>query len=179
LKGVGRNPKGDGKKKGGLKVHMLTDVHADVALYARISEAKQQDKKFLKYLNLPQGSMIVFDKAYNHYWQFAKWTNDKVNFVCRLKDNAVYEIQEVLFEDPNSDKQFGVLKEEHIHLNYAEQKNSKKTKTLCLRKVTYRVALMCKYSWTIETSFKKLKQKGTSKNPNLCVTLHRQNAHLL
>ena len=23
LKGVGRNPKGDGKKKGGLKVHML------------------------------------------------------------------------------------------------------------------------------------------------------------
>ena len=26
MKGVGRNPKGDGKKKGGLKVHMLTDV---------------------------------------------------------------------------------------------------------------------------------------------------------
>ena len=52
LKGVGRNPKGDGKKKGGLKVHMLTDVHADVAIYARISEAKRHDKKFLKYLSL-------------------------------------------------------------------------------------------------------------------------------
>ena len=26
LKGVGRNPKGDGKKKGGLKVHMLIDA---------------------------------------------------------------------------------------------------------------------------------------------------------
>jgi hypothetical protein len=26
MKGVGRNPKGDGKKKGGLKVHLLTDV---------------------------------------------------------------------------------------------------------------------------------------------------------
>ena len=26
LKGVGRNPKNDGKKKGGLKVHMLTDA---------------------------------------------------------------------------------------------------------------------------------------------------------
>jgi len=25
LKGVGRNPKGDGQKKGGLKVHMLID----------------------------------------------------------------------------------------------------------------------------------------------------------
>jgi hypothetical protein len=26
LKGVGLNPKGDGKKKGGLKVHMLIDA---------------------------------------------------------------------------------------------------------------------------------------------------------
>ena len=95
LKGVGRNPKGDGKKKGGLKVHMLTDVHADVPVFARISEAKQHDKNFLKYLNVPKGSMIVFDKAYNHYWQFAKWTQDEINFVCRLKDNAPYEVQEI------------------------------------------------------------------------------------
>jgi hypothetical protein len=178
LKGVGRNPKGDGKKKGGLKVHMLTDIHADVAVFARISEAKQHDKKFLKYLNLPKDSMIVFDKAYNHYWQFAKWTEEEINFVCRLKDNAVYAVQEVLFENTLPDKQKGVLREEHIHLKYAENKNSKKTKTLCLRKVTYRdeqgrvykfitnkwsisneeVALMYKYRWTIETSFKKLKQ---------------------
>jgi hypothetical protein len=40
MKGVGRDPKGDGKKKGGLKVHMLTDVHADTAVFAKISEAK-------------------------------------------------------------------------------------------------------------------------------------------
>ncbi|MDR2125690.1 MAG: hypothetical protein LBP63_02510 [Prevotellaceae bacterium] len=26
MKGVGRNPKGDGRKKGGLKVHLLPDV---------------------------------------------------------------------------------------------------------------------------------------------------------
>lgn len=32
MKGVGRNPKDEGKKKGGLKVHMLTDVHADTAV---------------------------------------------------------------------------------------------------------------------------------------------------
>ena len=31
MKGVGRNPKDDGKKKGGLKVHMLIDGHADCA----------------------------------------------------------------------------------------------------------------------------------------------------
>jgi len=64
---------------------MLTDVHADTAKFVKISEAKQHDKNFLKHLILPQGSMIAFDKAYNHYLQFAKWTQDGVFFVCRLK----------------------------------------------------------------------------------------------
>jgi hypothetical protein len=50
MKGVGRNPKGDGKKKGGLKVHMLTDIHADTPQFVKISEAKMHDKKFLQYL---------------------------------------------------------------------------------------------------------------------------------
>lgn len=66
MKGVGRNPKGDGKKKGGLKVHMLTDVHADTPKFVKISEAKMHDKNFLQYLNLSAGSMVVFDKAYKH-----------------------------------------------------------------------------------------------------------------
>jgi hypothetical protein len=63
MKGVGRNPKGEGKKKGGLKVHMLTDIHADTPQFVKISEAKMHDKNFLQYLNLAPGSMIVFDKA--------------------------------------------------------------------------------------------------------------------
>jgi hypothetical protein len=175
LKGVGRNPKGDGKKKGGLKVHMLTDVHADTAKFVKISEAKQHDKNFLKHLTLPSGSMIAFDKAYNHYYQFAKWTEQSVFFVCRLKDNAKYEVQDVIFEQTLSEGASGVMKIEHIHLKY---KQNKKTKTLCLRKVTYRdekgriyqfitnnwditpeeVALIYKYRWTIELVFKKLKQ---------------------
>jgi hypothetical protein len=99
MKGVGRNPKGDGKKKGGMKVHMLTDVHADTPQFVKISEAKMHDKNFLQYLNLAPGSMIVFDKAYNYYLQFAQWTQSGVNFVCRLKDNAKYEVQHApLFE---------------------------------------------------------------------------------
>lgn len=46
MKGVGRNPKGEGKKKGGLKVHMLTDIHADTPQFVKISEAKMHDKNF-------------------------------------------------------------------------------------------------------------------------------------
>ena len=175
MKGVGRNPKGDGKKKGGLKVHMLNDVHADTAVFARISEAKMHDKKFLQHLNPSKGSMLVFDKAYNFYQQFAEWTDEDVYFVCRLKDNAKTEVQEVLFEKKLNKDEHGVYRIEHIHLKY---KKDQKEKTLCLRLVYYRdehgrkykfisnnwditaeeIALIYKYRWTIETTFKKLKQ---------------------
>lgn len=175
MKGVGRNPKGDGKKKGGLKVHMLTDVHADTAVFAKISEAKMHDKKFLQHLNPSKGSMLVFDKAYNYYRQFADWTEEGVYFVCRLKDNAKAEVQEVLYEKLLEKDEYGVYRIEHIHLKY---KKEKQEKTLCLRLVYYRdeqgrkykfitnnwditaeeVALIYKYRWTIETAFKKIKQ---------------------
>lgn len=175
MKGVGRNRKDDGKKKGGLKVHMLTDVHADTAVFATISEAKMHDKKFLTHLNPATGSMLVFDKAYNYYLQFADWTKQGVNFVCRLKDNAKVQLQEVLFEKTLSREEFGVYRVEHIHLDY---KREKKSETFCLRLVYYKdekgrkykfitnnweitpeeVALIYKYRWTIELTFKKLKQ---------------------
>jgi IS4 transposase len=150
MKGVGRNPKDDGKKKGGLKVHMLTDIHADTPQFVKISEAKMHDKNFLPYLKLPVGSMIVFDKAYNYYWQFAKWTAGGVNFVCRLKDNAKYEVQgDPLFEKDLGKDEFGVYKVEHIHISYTETvevqvegkkkiKKVKQKKTLSLRLVFYK-----------------------------------------
>ena len=47
LKGVGRNPKNDGRKKGGLKVHMLIDAVHSVARFVRITEARVHDKNFL------------------------------------------------------------------------------------------------------------------------------------
>ncbi|MDR2148672.1 MAG: IS4 family transposase [Tannerella sp.] len=178
MKGVGRKRKDDGRKKGGLKVHMLTDIHADAARFVKISEAKSHDKNFLKHLVLPKGSMLVFDKAYNHYLQFAEWTAEGINFVCRLKDNAIPELQEVRFEKTLSEKEPGVMKEEHIHLQYALKQGGKKDQTLSLRKVSYRdekgriyrfitnnweisneeVALMYRYRWTIELVFKKMKQ---------------------
>lgn len=175
MKGVGRDPKGDGKKKGGLKVHMLTDVHSEATEFVKISEAKMHDKKFLSHLHPTKGSMLVFDKAYNYYRQFADWTEEGVNFVCRLKDNAKVQLQDVLYEKKLTDKEFGVYRVEHIHLDY---KRDQHQKTLCLRLVYYKdeegrkykfitnnweitadeVALIYKCRWTIESNFKKLKQ---------------------
>ena len=176
MKGVGRNPKNEGKKKGGLKVHMMIDAHSDTPTFVKISEAKLHDKNFLQYLQLAAHSMIVFDRAYNHYLQFAQWTQQQINFVCRLKSNAIYKVVEEIFsQELPKDKTPGVSKEEHIHLKYKEGKIEK---TLCLRKVTYRdekgriyefitnnfeisnqeVAFLYKLRWNIELLFKKLKQ---------------------
>lgn len=163
------------KKKGGLKVHMMIDAHSDTPAFVKISEAKQHDKNFLQYLQLAAHSMVVFDRAYNHYHQFAQWTQQRINFVCRLKSNAVYEVIETLLEQDVQTGESGVLKEEHIHLSYKEDK---KQKNLCLRKVTYQddqqrvyefisnnfeisneeVALLYKLRWNIELMFKKIKQ---------------------
>ena len=80
MKGVGRHLKGEGKKKGGLKVHMLTDIQNETPVFARISEAKMHDKKFLAHLHPSNDSMLVFDKAYNYYLQFATWTEVRSKF---------------------------------------------------------------------------------------------------
>jgi len=183
LKGVGRNPKGDGKKKGGLKVHMLIDAVQSVGRFIKITEAKVHDKNFLKSLELISHSMIVFDKAYNYYHQFAVWTQKQVFFVTRLKKNAVYIVKEVNRVHYSKKGKAKVLRDEIIELEYHPEDSTGKrqmkiTKTLQLRKVCYQdeknryyefltnnfeitaeeVAFLYKKRWGIELLFKKMKQ---------------------
>lgn len=183
LKGVGRNPKGDGKKKGGLKVHMLIDAVQSVGRFVKITAAKVHDKNFLKSLELISHSMIVFDKAYNYYHQFALWTTRQVYFVTRLKKNAVYEIIETKRVHYRKKGKAKVLRDEIIELTYhPENENGKRQmkvfKKIRLRKVCYQdeknryfefltnnfgisaeeVAFLYKKRWGIELLFKKMKQ---------------------
>jgi hypothetical protein len=183
LKGVGRNPKHDGKKKGGLKVHMLIDAVQSVGRFIKITEAKVHDKNFLKELELISHSMVVFDRAYNYYHQFALWTSNAVYFVTRIKKNAVYTVLEVLREHAKVKGAAMVLREEIIEIEYTpEDKNGKKLnnekKKLRLKKVCYQdeknryyefisnsmdstaeeIAFLYKKRWGIELLFKKMKQ---------------------
>jgi len=183
LKGVGRNPKGDGKKKGGLKVHMLIDAVQSVGRFIKITAAKVHDKNFLKSLELISHSMIVFDKAYNYYHQFAVWSQKQVFFVTRLKKNAVYTVIEVNRVHYRKKGMAKVLRDEIIELEYHPEDSNggrqmKILKTLRLRKVCYQdeqnryyefltnnfeitaeeVAFLYKKRWGIELLFKKMKQ---------------------
>jgi hypothetical protein len=175
LKGVGRNPKNDGKKKGGLKVHMLIDAVQSVAKFVRITEAKMHDKNFLKDIQVPAFSMLVFDRAYNYYKQFGIWTQANIFFVTRQKKNGAYEVLETVREETVEKGKAGVIKEELIKITYKLKKEKKELK---LRRISYQddknrsyvfitnnftitaeeVALIYKKRWGIEILFKKMKQ---------------------
>jgi len=119
--------------------------------------------------------MLVFDKAYNYYLQFAKWTEKKIYFVTRQKTNALCRIIETVMEKELQNWSVGVNKEEIIEVSYKENKEEKQVK---LRRIYYcdeknlqyvfitnnfeitaeEVAFIYKKRWQIELLFKKMKQ---------------------
>ncbi len=84
------------RAKGGVKAHVLLDHDDYMPSFVLITEAKRHDSKILHLLHLAAGSIIVMDRAYNHYQQFATWIAQGVFFVTRMKENAVYEVLERL-----------------------------------------------------------------------------------
>lgn len=175
LRGVGRNPLDGSRKKGGVKVHALMDAFSGVTEFLRITAAKEHDRKFLYHIELPSNSFIVFDKGYNLYSQFAKWTIRKIWFVTRMKQNAVYHVTKVLTDNTRKKDAKGVLKDQYITIGY---KMDNEPERLKLRRITFKaddkkvyvfltnnftlpasqIALIYKCRWMIELLFKQIKQ---------------------
>ena len=108
----------------------------------RITEAKTHDKNFLKDIQVSKYSMLVFDKAYNYYQQFAKWTKDDIYFVTRQKTNAVYEVVKKVSSSRSKMGTARVLREDLIEISY---KIGTEIKALILRRVCYQDEMNRKY----------------------------------
>ncbi len=172
LKCVGRNPK-NGKKKGGIKVHSVINVDETIPKLVWFTEASTHDHVLLDKLKLDSNIIYVFDKGYNDYKAFKKFSDYQTGFVTRIKDNAVYETIEI--NEIDDFIHSGVLEDEIIEVTIKDIKESK----LKLRKIRFYdrvlrhefefltnlfdmrpdlVAALYKLRWQIELLFKQLKQ---------------------
>lgn len=173
LKCVGRNPE-NGKKKGGIKVHTVINVDERVPKLVWFTEAAKHDHILLEKLKMDTNTIYVFDKGYNDYRAFKKFSENKTGFVTRIKDNAVY--QTIQINEIEEHLHSGVLEDELIEITVKENNVESKLK---LRKVRFYdrvlkrefefitnlfemmadlVAAIYKLRWQIELLFKQLKQ---------------------
>ena len=173
LKPAGRKRK-DGKSKGGMKVHTLLNADTNMPSFIKYTAAALHDQQFYKYIKeLPDHSIITFDKAYINYKQFDAFTARNIYYVTRQKDNADYT---AIAEFDLPDAAPHILKDERIEVTY------KVGKVVCKQQMRRVAVYSDKYNkvfvyitnnfdltaveiaaiyanrWQIETFFKKLKQ---------------------
>ncbi|MFN0082392.1 MAG: transposase [Ferruginibacter sp.] len=136
LRGVGRNPINEAKKKGGIKVHTMIDAFGGLAEFVPMTKARTHDRKFLAHIELPTNSFVAFDKAYDVYNQFAKWTAQKVWFAARMKDSAVFHVIKVMMDHTKKKNAKVVLKEQYITIGYKNTNGY--TLRVQLRRITFK-----------------------------------------
>ena len=167
------------KTKGAIKLHFGIDADGYLPTFMSLTDGKVHESQWAKALNLPRGSIAVFDRGFNDYNWYETLTKNGVYFVIRLKSNAIIE------NGPKRPgrKAPGVTTDREILLrgvktpfrqvNYTDPETGKE-----LRFVTNAdhldaktVAELYKERWKIELFFKWIKQNlkvkiflGTSKN---------------
>jgi hypothetical protein len=84
MQGVGLKPV-NGKRKGGVKAHVLTKSDEDVPRFVHLTAAKKNDTFFADMIHLPKGSIVTYDRGYVTYTPLLKWQKQGVTAVTRLR----------------------------------------------------------------------------------------------
>ena len=167
------------KTKGAIKLHMGIDADGYLPTFLSMTDGKVHESQWAKALNLPRGSIAVFDRGFTDYAWYETLSANGVYFVTRLKSNAIIE------NGPkrpgrkasgiNTDRKILLrgVKTPFRQINYIDPKTGKE-----LRFITNAdhldaktVADLYKERWQIELFFKWIKQNlkvktflGTSRN---------------
>jgi hypothetical protein len=86
--------KENGKRKGGLKVHMAVLEQSSTPSIIHLSAGANNDGVFIKYLDFPQGSTVIMDMGYRNFKQFNQWTKENVTWVTRLHPYTLYKVKQ-------------------------------------------------------------------------------------
>jgi hypothetical protein len=173
------------RTKGAVKLHLVLDHDGYLPCFGVITEGKVHDVKVAQELTFAPGTVVVDDRGYNDYRLFARWTEQGVFFVTRMKDKTQFEV--VAQREVPQDR--GILADQTIRLSGAGAQE--KCPHLLRRIVAVRadtgdtlvfltnhhqlgastIAAIYKDRWQIELFFKALKQNlkiktfvGTSAN---------------
>lgn len=167
--------KANGKRKGGVKAHMLINLKHQIPSVVYLTPAKENDRVFMNKITVPPGSILVFDKGYAKYSQWQRWTEKNIYWVTRLSDVAYFQVLE---DRPVNDiqKAKGIISDELVLLGAATSPGSE---TIIARRIVYydavkkraftfitnhlklgayNIAFLYKQRWSIEIAFKSLKQ---------------------
>ena len=165
----------DGKRKGGIKVHTLLHAGKDVPEMILYSPSANSDVTYLKEVQLPKGSVVVFDKGYCDYRTYNRFSTEGITFVTRHRDRSVFR---VLRKNELSDfhKQQGITKDRDVIMGYTYLKKAVQVKgrlieykdpvsrknlvffTNNMQLAPTSIANYYRQRWQIETFFKRIKQ---------------------
>lgn len=172
FRGAGMSKK-NGKRKGGLKVHMAVQDQQFFPTIMNITQAAYNDVTFLKNVNLPIGSTVVMDRGYRDHNLFNQWTIAHIRWVTRAHPNSYIAIDRPL-RVPAKDLLAGVTEDSIVTLGHPA-KHVPKVKCRLIKFISSRkkyfefitndlasspseIADLYKRRWSIETLFKRLKQ---------------------
>jgi len=80
------------RTKGAVKLHLVLDHDGYLPCFGVITAGKVHDVKVAQELTFAPGTVVVDDRGYNDYRLFARWTEQEVFFVTRMKDKAQFEV---------------------------------------------------------------------------------------
>jgi len=191
--GAGMSKK-DGRRKGGVKVHMMVNSSHLMPKVVYLSEARENDRVFMDKITAPKGSILVFDKGYIKFSKWQEWTDQSLYWVTRLSNTAYYEVVSDLPVNEQQ-QQWGILEDQIILLGRG---STKTTEVIPARRIMYydhakdrifefvtnhikfspkHIADLYKKRWEIETVFKSIKHNYQLKyflgnNPNaVCIQI--------
>lgn len=87
------------KLKGDIKMHTVIKVDALVPKMVWFTSAATNAHFLLDKLKLAPNTIYVFDKGYNDYVAFKRFCDNETSFVTRIKDDAVYRVEEEFYID--------------------------------------------------------------------------------
>ena len=159
--------------KGGVKLHELYDVKAEIPAFSVITDASLHDSKVMDRIPYEKDSFYIFDRAYMVTKMLYLIDTKKAFFIVREKHKMLYEVvQDRNYNNPST----GVMADQIIRFKGHKTKRQYPRQ---LRRIVFydkdgnrtfvfytnnfeitaeQVALLYKYRWRVELFFKGLKQ---------------------